>query len=141
MLTIIIIMSFIKIKINNIFAKSPKAKVIFNIFTGISSENKEFIHDYDLGHRRRTCNKTSFGCDFWGLSNGDADGGKKSGHKPDQTLAGFRQGATGKASIQFVTIPYDQQNSEARVGPHHCSRALSPSVAAPCIGSSHHNAK
>ncbi|WP_210183674.1 hypothetical protein, partial [Rhizobium leguminosarum] len=71
----------------------------------ISLEYKEFIEDYDLGHRHKTCIKTSFCCDFWGLSNGDADGGKKSGRQPNQTLAGYRQGSTGKASIQFVTIP------------------------------------
>jgi hypothetical protein len=49
--------------------------------------------------------KQSFVCDFWNSSNGDAGGGEKSGHQPNRTLAGYRQGSTGKASIQFVTIP------------------------------------
>jgi hypothetical protein len=85
--------------------------------------------------------KQSFGCDFWNSSNGDAGGGKKSGHQPNRTLAGFRQGSTGKASIQFVTTPSNQQNSEARIGHYHCGKFLILSVAAPSVGGSHRRAK
>lgn len=85
--------------------------------------------------------KQAFDCYFWDSPNGDADGGKKSGEQPSRTLAEFRQGATGKASIQFVTIPYDQQTSEARIGHHHCDKSLIPFVAVASVGSSHHNAK
>ena len=85
--------------------------------------------------------KQSFGCDFWNSSNGDAGGGKKSGHQPNWALAGFRQGSTRKASIQFVTTPSDQQNSEARIGHHHCGKFLILSVTAPSVGGSHRHAK
>jgi hypothetical protein len=74
-------------------------------------------------------------------SNGDAGGGKKSGHQPNRTLAGFRQGSTGKASIQFVTTPSHQQSSEARIGHHHCGKFLILSVAAPSVGGSDRHAK
>lgn len=85
--------------------------------------------------------KQAFDCDFWDSPNGDTDGGKKSWAQPNRTLAGFRQGAAGKASIQFVTIPYDQQTSETRIGHHHCDRSLIPFVTVSSVRSSHHNAK